>query len=63
MDNVPFTRANCGGKMNSPYLWFSKVYGSLGAQGSRYFRKPQVLNAGNELANEKTGLLEHLIET
>ena len=39
IDAVPFTRANCGGKMNSAYLWFSKVYGSLGAQTSGYFRK------------------------
>lgn len=63
IDNVPFTRANCGGKMNSAYLWFSKVCGSLGAQASGYFRKPQVLNAGNGSANEKTGLLERQIET
>ena len=39
IDNVPFMRANCGGKMNSAYLWFSKVYGSLGAQASGYFQK------------------------
>jgi len=63
IDNVPFTRTNCGGKMNSAYLWFSKVCGSLGAQASGYFRKPQVLNAGNGSANEKTGLLECQIET
>ena len=49
--------------MNSAYLWFSKVYGSLGAQASGYFRKPQVLNAGNGSANEKTGLLERQIQT
>ena len=49
--------------MNSAYLWFSKVYGSLGAQVSGYFRKPQVLNAGNGSAKEKTGLLEHQIQT
>ena len=49
--------------MNSAYLWFSKVCGSLGAQASRYFRKPQVLNAGNGSANKKTGLLERQIET
>jgi len=63
IDNVPFTRANCGGKMNTAYLWFSKVCGSLGAQASGYFRKPQVLNVGNVSANEKTGLLEPQIET
>ena len=63
IDNVPFTRGNCGGKLNSAYLWFSKVCGSLVAQASGYFRKPQVLNAGNGWANEKTGLLEHQIET
>jgi len=63
MDNVPFTGANCGGKMNSAYLWFSKVCRSLGAQASGYFRKPQVLNVGNGSANEKTGLLERQIET
>ena len=63
IDNVPFTWANCGGKMNSAYLWFSKVCGSLGAQASGYFRKPQVLNAGNGSANEKTDLLERQIET
>ena len=63
INNVPFTRANCGGKMNSAYLWFSKVCGSLGAQASRYLQKPHVLNAGNGSANEKTGLLEHQIET
>ena len=63
INNVPFTRANCGGKMNSVYLWFSKVCGPLGAQASRYFQKPQVLNAGNGSANEKTGLLERQIET
>ena len=62
VDNVPFTRANGGGKMNSAYLWFSKVSGSLGAQASGYFPKPQVLNAGNGSANEKTGLLERQIE-
>ena len=62
IDNLPFTWANCGGKMNSAYLWFSKVCGSLGAQASRYFGKPQVLNAGNGLDNEKTGLLERQIE-
>ena len=49
--------------MNSAYLWFSKVCGSLGAQSSTYFRKPQVLNAGNGSANEKTGLLERQIHT
>ena len=49
--------------MNSVYLWFSKVCGSLGAQASGYFRKPQVLNAGNRSANEKRGLLERQIET
>ena len=49
--------------MNSAYLWFSKACGSLGAQASGYFRKPQVLNAGNGSANEKTGLLECQIET
>jgi len=49
--------------MNSAYLWFSKVCGSRGAQASGYFRKPQVLNAGNGSANEKTGLLERQIET
>jgi len=48
--------------MNSAYLWFSKVSGSLGPQASGYFQKPQVLNAGNGLANEITGLLERLIE-
>ena len=63
IDNVPFTRANCGGKMNSAYLWLSKVYGSLGAQASGYFRKPQVLNAGNGSADEKTGLLQCQIQT
>ena len=63
IDNVPFTRANCGGKMNSAYLWFSKVYGCLGAQASGYFRKPQVLNAGNGSADEKTGLLQRQIQT
>ena len=49
--------------MNSAYLWFSKVCGSLGAQASGYIRKPQVLNAGNGSANEKTALLERQIET
>jgi len=49
--------------MNSTYLWFSKACGSLGAQASAYFRKPHVLNAGNGSAYEKTGLLEHQIET
>ena len=49
--------------MNSAYLRFSKVCGSLGAQASEYFRQPQVLNAGNGSANEKTGLLERQIET
>ena len=49
--------------MDSPYLWFSKVCGSLGAQASGYFRKPQVHNTGNGSANDKTGLLERLIET
>ena len=49
--------------MNSAYLWFSKVCGSLGAQASGYFRKPQVLNAGNWSASEKTGLLERQIQT
>ena len=49
--------------MNSAYLWFSKVYGSLGAQASGYFRKPQVLNAGNGSADEKTGLLQRQIQT
>jgi len=49
--------------MNIAYLWFSKVCGSLGAQASGYFQKPQVLNAGNGSANEKTGLLERQIET
>ena len=63
IDNVPFTRANRRGKMNSAYLWFSKVCGSLGAQASGYFRKPQVLNAGKGSANQKTGLLERQIET
>jgi len=63
IDNVPFVRDNCGGKMNSANLWFSKVCGSLDAQASGYFQKPQVLNAGNELANEKPGLLERQIET
>ena len=63
IENVPFTQANCGGKLNSVYLWFAKVCGSLGAQASGYFRKPQVLNAGNGTANEKTGLLERQIET
>ena len=48
--------------MNSAYLWFSKVCGSLGIQASGYFRKPQVLNAGNGSANEKTGQLERQIE-
>ena len=48
--------------MNSAYLWFTKVCGSLGAQASGYFGKPQVLNAGNGSANEKTGLLECQIE-
>ena len=63
INNVPFTRANFGGKMKSAYLWFSKVYRSLDAQASGYLRKPQVLNAGNWLANEKTGLLERQIQT
>ena len=63
IDNVPFTRANCGGKMNSAYLRISKVYGPLGAQASGYFRKPQVLNAGNASAVEKTGLLQRQIQT
>jgi len=49
--------------MNSAYVWFSKVLGSLGAQTSGYFRKPQVLNARNGSANEKTGLLERQIQT
>ena len=49
--------------MNSAYLWLSKVCRSLGAQASRYFRKPQVLNASNGSVNEKTGLLEGQIET
>ena len=49
--------------MNSTYFWFSKVYGSLGAQASGYFRKPQVLNAGNGSANAITGLLERQIQT
>jgi len=49
--------------MNSAYLWFSKVCGSLGAQASGYFRKPPVLNTGNGSANEKTDLLERQIET
>ena len=49
--------------MNSACLQFSIVYGSLGAQTSRYFRKPQVLNVGNGSANEKTGLLERQIQT
>ena len=49
--------------MNSAYLWFSKVCGSLGAQVSRHFRKTQVLKAGNGSANKKTGLLERQIET
>ena len=49
--------------MNRAYLWFSKVCGSLGAQASGYFRKLQVLNAGNGSANEKAGLLERQIET
>jgi len=49
--------------MTSAYLWFSKVCGSLGAQASGYFRKPQALNAGNGSANEKTCLLERHIET
>jgi len=62
IDNVPFTQANCGGKMNSTCLWFSKVCGTLGAQASGYVRKLQVLNAGNGSANQKTGLLEHQIE-
>jgi len=48
--------------MNSAYLLFSTVCRSLGAQASGYFRKPQVLNAGNGSANEKTGLLERHIE-
>jgi len=61
--NLPFTRANCGGKLNSAYLSFSKVCGFLGAKASGYFRKPQVLNAGNGPANKKTGLLECQIET
>ena len=63
IDNVPFMRGNCGGKMNSAYLWFSKVCGSLGAQASGYFRKLLVLNPGNGSANEKTSLLERQIET
>ena len=63
IDNVPFTRANCGGKMNSAYLWFAKVYGSLGAQTSGDFRKPEVLNAGNGSADEKTGLRQCQIQT
>ena len=49
--------------MNSAYLWFSKVCRSLGTQASGYFQKPQVLNAGNGSANEKTGLQERQIET
>ena len=49
--------------MKSAYLWFSEVCGSLGVQASGYFQKPQVLNAGNGSANEKTGLLERQIET
>ena len=63
IDNVPFMRANCGGRMNSACFWFSIVCGSLGAQASGYFRKLQVLNAGNGSADEKTGLLERQIET
>ena len=63
IDNVPCTQANCGGKMNSGYLWFSKVYGTLGAQASGYFRKPQVLNVATGSANEKTSLLESQIPT
>jgi len=49
--------------MKSAYLWFSKVCGSRGAQPSGDCRKPQVLNASNGSANEKTGLLERQIET
>jgi len=49
--------------MNSAYLWFSKVCGSLGAPASGYFRNPQVLNAGNVSAKQKTGLLQRQIET
>ena len=49
--------------MNSAYFWFSKVCGSLGAQTSGYFRKPQVLNSGNGSSNEKTQLLERQIQT
>ena len=63
IDHVPFMQANCGGKMNSADFWFSKVCGSLRAEASAYFRKLEVLNAGNGLANEKTGLLERQIET
>ena len=37
IDNVPFMRPNCRGKMNCAYLWFSKLYGSLAAQASGYF--------------------------
>ena len=62
-DNVPFTRANCGDKINSAYLWFSKAYKSLSAQASRYLRKPQVLKAGNGSADKKPGILEVQIET
>ena len=49
--------------MNSADLRFSKVFGSRGAQVSGYLRKQQLLNAGNGLSNEKTGLLERQIET
>ena len=62
INDVPFTQTNCGGQMNSPYLRFSKVSRSLGAQASGYFRKPQVLNARNGSSNEKTGRLERQIE-
>ena len=62
IEYVPFTLANCIVRINSAYLWFWKVYGSLGAHASGYFRKPQVLNMGNESANERTGLLERQIQ-
>ena len=63
VNNVPFMRANCRDMMNSAYLCFSKVYRSFEALASGYFRKPQVPNAGNGWANEKTGLLERQIQT
>lgn len=49
--------------MNTAYLWFSRVYGSLGTLASGYLGKPQALNGGNRSANEKIGLLEGQIQT